>query len=148
MIRRSWIALAVASATLLSALLMASHDGSAQEDQTTASEVPTSHASRSRIGLQYAQEQGVIVKLTPTNRAIVGLGSYLVNVVTSCNDCHTYPNFAAGGIRSSTNRSSSMLPITWRATSRSDQASVARVSPRTSSMANPPGCRARTSSRG
>jgi hypothetical protein len=30
-------------------------------------------------------------------RPLVGLGSYLVNAVGSCNDCHTQPNFALGG---------------------------------------------------
>lgn len=28
---------------------------------------------------------------------LVGLGSYLVNAVGGCNDCHTNPNFADGG---------------------------------------------------
>lgn len=28
---------------------------------------------------------------------LVGLGSYLVNAVGGCNDCHTNPNFANGG---------------------------------------------------
>jgi hypothetical protein len=27
----------------------------------------------------------------------VSLGSYLVNAVAACNDCHTFPPFAAGG---------------------------------------------------
>src|SRR6266571_5021309 len=30
------------------------------------------------------------------NRALVGLGSYLVNT-TGCNDCHTYPNWTTTG---------------------------------------------------
>jgi hypothetical protein len=30
-------------------------------------------------------------------RPLVGLGSYLVNAVGNCNDCHTQPNFAPGG---------------------------------------------------
>jgi len=29
------------------------------------------------------------------NKALVGLGSYLVNAVGGCNDCHTWPNYAA-----------------------------------------------------
>jgi len=28
---------------------------------------------------------------------LVGLGSYLVNAVGGCNDCHTNPNYAPGG---------------------------------------------------
>jgi hypothetical protein len=38
----------------------------------------------------------VPLKLAGKNRALVGLGSYLVNT-TGCNDCHTYPNWGDGG---------------------------------------------------
>jgi hypothetical protein len=38
----------------------------------------------------------VELKLAGKHRALVGLGSYLVNT-TGCNDCHTYPNWAQGG---------------------------------------------------
>ena len=38
----------------------------------------------------------VKLDLKGKNRALVGLGSYLVNT-TGCNDCHTYPNWAQGG---------------------------------------------------
>ncbi len=31
------------------------------------------------------------------NKRLVGLGSYIVNGVAGCNDCHTHPNFAPGG---------------------------------------------------
>jgi hypothetical protein len=31
------------------------------------------------------------------NRALVGLGSYLVNAVSECNDCHTRPYYQLGG---------------------------------------------------
>lgn len=31
------------------------------------------------------------------NRALVGLGSYLVNAAGACNDCHTQPPFEEGG---------------------------------------------------
>lgn len=30
-------------------------------------------------------------------RFLIGLGSYLVNATSGCNDCHTAPNFADGG---------------------------------------------------
>jgi hypothetical protein len=30
------------------------------------------------------------------NRELVGLGSYLVNAVGACNDCHTCPSYASG----------------------------------------------------
>ena len=31
------------------------------------------------------------------SKELVGLGSYLVNAVGGCNDCHTWPNYAANG---------------------------------------------------
>jgi len=31
------------------------------------------------------------------NRALVGLGSYIVNAQGGCNDCHTHPSYAPGG---------------------------------------------------
>ena len=39
--------------------------------------------------------KGFTLNLAGKNRALVGLGSYLVNT-TGCNDCHTYPNWATG----------------------------------------------------
>ncbi len=39
----------------------------------------------------------VPLELRGTNRAYVGLGSYIVNAQSGCNDCHTNPPFAAGG---------------------------------------------------
>jgi len=39
--------------------------------------------------------KGFTLNLAGRNRALVGLGSYLVNT-TGCNDCHTAPNWATG----------------------------------------------------
>lgn len=39
----------------------------------------------------------VALDLRGLDRGLVGLGSYLVNGVGGCNDCHTSPPFAAGG---------------------------------------------------
>ncbi|MDQ2978392.1 MAG: hypothetical protein M3R62_04170, partial [Acidobacteriota bacterium] len=39
----------------------------------------------------------VPLNLRGKNRALVGLGSYLVNAVGGCNDCHTQPPYAPGG---------------------------------------------------
>jgi hypothetical protein len=39
---------------------------------------------------------GVSLDLAGKNRALVGMGSYIVNS-SGCNDCHTHPNFAPGG---------------------------------------------------
>jgi len=39
----------------------------------------------------------VNLNLAGKNRDLVGLGSYLVNAVAGCNDCHTNPSYATGG---------------------------------------------------
>ena len=39
----------------------------------------------------------VFLNLRGKNRALVGLGSYLVNAVSECNDCHTRPYYVLGG---------------------------------------------------
>ena len=39
----------------------------------------------------------VPLDLTGKNRALVGLGSYIVNAQGGCNDCHTHPAYAPGG---------------------------------------------------
>lgn len=46
--------------------------------------------------------QGFAIAPVPLNlhgkrRALVGLGSYIVNAQGGCNDCHTAPSYAAGG---------------------------------------------------
>jgi hypothetical protein len=52
--------------------------------------------SESRIKRGFAIAP-VKLNLVEKNRALVGLGSYLVNAVGGCNDCHTNPNYATGG---------------------------------------------------
>ena len=47
-----------------------------------------------KIGFEIAPVQ---LNLAGRNRKAVGLGSYIVNAIGGCNDCHTNPNFAAGG---------------------------------------------------
>jgi len=49
--------------------------------------------SRARIGLAFARQQGIELNLTDRDPEIVGLGSYLVNAVGGCNDCHTAPPY-------------------------------------------------------
>src|SRR5207249_4928833 len=39
----------------------------------------------------------VPLNLQGKNRALVGLGSYIVNAQGGCNDCHTWPSYKAGG---------------------------------------------------
>ena len=50
-------------------------------------------ASRIQAGFNYASAQGITLNLKGKNRALVGLGSYLVNAAGGCNDCHTAPPF-------------------------------------------------------
>jgi hypothetical protein len=51
---------------------------------------------RARRGLAIVPE-GVKLNMKGRDRALVGLGSYLVNAVGGCNDCHTHPPYAVGG---------------------------------------------------
>ena len=53
-----------------------------------------SEESKVKRGLEIAP---VELNLQGRNRALVGLGSYIVNAQGGCNDCHTYPAFATGG---------------------------------------------------
>jgi hypothetical protein len=54
----------------------------------------SSETSRIRIGYAISPVQ---LDTRGKNRALVGLGSYIVNAQSACNDCHTHPAFAAGG---------------------------------------------------
>jgi hypothetical protein len=54
---------------------------------------PDNGASQVQRGLSYAKEQGINLDLRGRNRDLVGVGSYLVNAVGGCNDCHTAPPF-------------------------------------------------------
>jgi hypothetical protein len=65
------------------------HNAQANDDSPNDSE-----ESRIQIGYRIAP---VPLNLAHKNRALVGLGSYLVNAVGGCNDCHTNPSYASGG---------------------------------------------------
>lgn len=49
--------------------------------------------ARARVGLTFAREQGIPLDLAGRDAKLVGLGSYLVNAVGGCNDCHTAPPY-------------------------------------------------------
>jgi hypothetical protein len=68
----------------------APHDG----DQGDQDEVSSTEASRIAQGFAIAP---VPLKFQKKDRALVGLGSYLVNAVGGCNDCHTNPPYKFGG---------------------------------------------------
>jgi hypothetical protein len=48
---------------------------------------------RVQVGFKYAHEQGIKLDLRHKDKDLVGLGSYLVNAVGGCNDCHTAPPY-------------------------------------------------------
>ena len=54
---------------------------------------PDGDASRIQIGYAYAKDQGIPLDVQGRNRASIGLGSYLVNAVGVCNECHTWPSY-------------------------------------------------------
>jgi len=49
--------------------------------------------ARVKRGLAFAREQGITLNFGRRDRELVGLGSYLVNAVGGCNDCHTAPPY-------------------------------------------------------
>jgi hypothetical protein len=51
--------------------------------------------SRVQAGLAFVRDQGIQLNAKGRNRDLVGLGSYLVNAVGGCNDCHTAPSYSA-----------------------------------------------------
>lgn len=74
-------------ALMLAATLLAVASGLAMaQDKTSAAR------GRSGYGIN-----PVPLDLKGKNPALVGLGSYIVNAQGGCNDCHTEPNYAAGG---------------------------------------------------
>jgi hypothetical protein len=54
----------------------------------------SSDESKVKRGFEIAP---VPLNLDGRNRALVGLGSYIVNAQAGCNDCHTWPNYVDGG---------------------------------------------------
>lgn len=56
---------------------------------------PSDDGSRVQIGLRYARQQGIELDFQRKDREMVGLGSYLVNAVGGCNDCHTAPPYTS-----------------------------------------------------
>ena len=63
------------------------------EDGRDGRDGPDGDASRIQAGFNYARAQGIKLNLKGKDRELVGLGSYLVNAVGGCNDCHTAPPF-------------------------------------------------------
>jgi len=49
--------------------------------------------ARVQRGFAFTREQGIKLDFARRDRELVGLGSYLVNAVGGCNDCHTAPPY-------------------------------------------------------
>jgi hypothetical protein len=82
--RISLIAVSLAGLVFTVALLSPPHIPAQQPDD-----------SQSRIQQGFAVAP-VLLNLHGKNRALVGLGSYIVNAQGGCNDCHTCPSYAPG----------------------------------------------------
>ena len=78
--------LCVGAAVAIGGLKVAAH---ANDNQNEGGD-----GQRIRRGYQIAP---VPLDLAHKDRALVGLGSYLVNSVGGCNDCHTQPSYVFGG---------------------------------------------------
>ena len=74
-----WAVALAASAVIIAATLVNSPHVQAQNERED-------HDSRVAIGFQIAP---VPLNLEGKDRALVGLGSYWVNAVASCDDCHS-----------------------------------------------------------
>lgn len=87
---RKWVGVTAIAATVGLSLLGAARS----DDRNRSKGDDDADASRIRIGYDIAP---VPLNLRGKNRALVGLGSYIMNAQGGCNDCHTHPSFAAGG---------------------------------------------------
>lgn len=81
----AWAAGLASAAALALTIGLPAHAGNSRGDEGD---------SRIQRGFALAP---VPLDLAGKNRGLVGLGSYLVNAVGGCNDCHTNPPYAPGG---------------------------------------------------
>jgi hypothetical protein len=65
----------------------------ADHDHDRPGEIFDRDDARVQIGLAYARQQGIKLDFRRKDKELVGLGSYLVNAVGGCNDCHTAPPY-------------------------------------------------------
>lgn len=72
----------------------AADNNSDSDSRSEAESASQQQLSRVRVGYRISP---VELNLRNKNRALVGLGSYLVNAAGGCNDCHTHPAFLPGG---------------------------------------------------
>ena len=74
------------------AILSADRDN--DNDQGRPGEIHKDDDPRVAVGFKYAKDQGIKLNLQHKADELVGLGSYLVNAVGGCNDCHTTPSYS------------------------------------------------------
>src|SRR5262245_19352846 len=86
--RRTAISLAAAGGFLMFFVVLAGVSGLAAPDKKDDDD-------RIKKGLQIAEQQ-LNLDLKGKKRDQVGLGSYLVNAVGGCNDCHSCPSYKPG----------------------------------------------------
>ena len=89
----------LAGAALLCALAAGTPAHATADDQPGAApnaDPPKVLDERARRGLKIVPA-GVHLTMKGRDRALVGLGSYLVNAAGACNDCHTFPSYLPGG---------------------------------------------------
>jgi hypothetical protein len=87
------LAVVLACATVVAAVPLVIQFGNRQ---SVADDDYDNELSDSRIARGF-EISPVELNLQGRNRALVGLGSYLVNAEFGCSDCHTFPQFAPGG---------------------------------------------------
>lgn len=86
--RRSAVSLCFGGA-FLTTIVLASVAGGRAQDRDDGD-------GRIQQGFRIAHANDLQLNLKGRNRALVGLGSYLVNAIGGCNDCHTCPSYAPG----------------------------------------------------
>jgi hypothetical protein len=93
---KSFTAAAVFAAVVLAGILMVSKSGQAANDNNGAQD----EKQMIQIGLAVAASNGITLNMNHKDQDMVGLGSYLVNVIGDCNGCHSAgppTEFATGG---------------------------------------------------
>lgn len=85
--------------TPISSSVLAANGGSTVEpvvaQNPALADLTEAELARAQIGLTISPVQ--FNAGAGRTRLLIGLGSYLVNATSGCNDCHTSPSFAAGG---------------------------------------------------
>ena len=81
--------------TLLAVTLAVASGAFVLSDVSVAGSPPAPNTEESRIQRGY-QIAPVTLHTKRLDKALVGLGSYIVNAQGGCNDCHTNPPYAAG----------------------------------------------------